>query len=287
MQYVDYKNYGKCAKIARGGLVCLITVDLGPRIIYYGTENFNFLNEDLERNVQKGGEYFDCEFSRGEKWYLYGGHRVWKSPEDMETYTPDNYPVEQILDEDGFGGKFVCRKAKRFVYSLCVRMNEGGVLEIENRVSNPTKSADFAVWALSVVVKGGTLRVPLNEPIDDLNPSQNIVVWPYNDLNDERVTLTHKMLTVRQTEKPEALKLGFMSKKGRAYYSVGDKTLIWQVKKPDTTDYYADFGCNFETYTNCHILEVEWLSPVYKKRNADCVVLKQRLEIVDTPEKFV
>ena len=81
----------------------MITIDIGPRIIYYGTDNFNFFNEDIDRNISKSGEYFDKEYKVGETWYLYGGHRVWKSPENLDTYTPDNYPIDYEMQGDFFG----------------------------------------------------------------------------------------------------------------------------------------------------------------------------------------
>lgn len=283
MKFVDYKNYGKCAKFERAGIICLVTLDLGPHIIYYGTSELNFMNEDLERNVQKSGSFFDETYKKGEKWYLYGGHRVWKSPEDMPTYTPDNYPVDFTPDADGFGGVFVCKVTTFYKYSLVVKMDKTGGLDVENIVENPVQRTPFAVWALSVLAKGGTLSVPLNDKVDDLNPSQNIVLWPYNDLQDERLKITHKTLTLRQTAKPEALKLGLLSKKGRAYYTLGDKTLLLSVAPPEDDGRYSDFGCNFETYTNQHILEMEWLGTL------GCVeksVLKQKWAIIDTPVSF-
>ena len=104
MKTENFKNYGKCAVFERGGVKLMVTLDVGPRIIWFGTDEFNFMNEDLERNVQKGGEFFDEHYGKGATWYLYGGHRVWKSPEDLETYTPDNFPVE--ADVRGNGGTF-------------------------------------------------------------------------------------------------------------------------------------------------------------------------------------
>lgn len=284
MQYVNYKNYGKCAKFERGGLIALVTVDLGPRIIYYGTPDFNFMNEDIERNVNKSGPYFDEEYKPGETWYLYGGHRVWKSPEDMATYTPDNYPVPHEIDDDGFGGVFHSEASKKFSYTITVKMDENGGLSVKNDVLSRFSGQKFFVWALTVVAKNGVLHVPLNDPVDDLNPSQNIVIWPYNDLRDERVKLTHDLLEVSQTSKPEALKLGLYSKKGRAYYSVGNKTLKWTVSPPSADGKYSDFGCNFETYTNQHILEVEWLGECNDGKSE--MSLAQKFEIIDTPEFF-
>ncbi|MCQ2602541.1 MAG: hypothetical protein MJ193_01295 [Clostridia bacterium] len=286
MEFLTYKNYGKCVRFERNGIIALVTVEIGPRIIYYGTDGLNFMNEDIDRNVKKGGEFFDKTYRDGEMWYLYGGHRVWKSPEDMPTYTPDNYPVEYTIDTDGFGGTFTCPVKKFFEYSLVIRMSESGGLEVRNIVKRENDGQKYAVWALSVLAKGGTLNVPLNDMVDELNPSQNIVLWPYDDLKDERVDLDHKLLTVRQTDKVDALKLGLLSKKGRAYYTIGDKTLKVQVESPDLDAKYSDFGCNFETYTNCHILEMEWLSPIVEKGGKVRAELVEKFEILSNLKAF-
>ena len=78
MKTENYKNYGKCAVFERGGVKVMVTLDVVPRIIWFGTPEFNFMNEDIDRNVSKGGEYFDKTYGKGTTWYLYGGHRVWK-----------------------------------------------------------------------------------------------------------------------------------------------------------------------------------------------------------------
>ena len=283
MRIESYKNFGKCVVLERGGLKAMITIDIGPRIIYYGTDDFNFFSEDIDRNVSKGGEFFDKEYKEGETWYLYGGHRVWKSPENLDTYTPDNYPVEYTMDGE-FSGEFRCCISKKFEYCLKVEIDENGGLSVKNAVKTKCCDEKFHVWALSVMCKNGVLRVPLNEKIDDLNPVQNIVFWPYDDLGDSRYSMENWLLTVRQTDNPNPLKLGLLSKKKRAYYTLGDKTLKITCLTGDSNGIYPDFGCNFETYTNNHILEIEWLGEVCA--DFKWSVLEERFEIVKTPNIF-
>lgn len=256
MKTTDYGNYGKCAVFERAGVKVMVTLDIGPRIIWFGDDKTNFLNEDRARNVSKGGDYFDHEYGAGTTWYLYGGHRVWKSPEDLETYTPDNFPVECECDDHG--GRFSCRVANRLDYALELELDSDGVLTVVNEVANKAVQRSLAVWGLTVVAKGGTLVLPLNDPTDELNPVFNLVSWPYNDPEDPRLFVGRKKLALRQTDKEEAIKVGTFSRKGRAYYVLGDKAMKWECV-PEEGE-YGDFGCNFETYTNSHILEVEWLS---------------------------
>jgi hypothetical protein len=257
MNTIEYKNYGKCARFEKNGRIMLVTLDIGPRIIYFGTENRNYLNEDIERNVSNGGEYFDREFGQGSKWFLYGGHRVWKSPEDMETYVPDNRAVDADFDDNG--GSFTTHCAKNFDYTLKVGLSEDGVASVENIVTNKgCEAREISVWALTVAAKGGTLIVPLNEPKDGLNPCQNIVHWPYNDLHDERMFFGKKFLALRQTDKKDALKIGLFAEKNKAVYVLGDGALKFVYSRKNGV--FGDFWCNFETYTNAHILEIEALS---------------------------
>lgn len=278
MKTLEYKNYGKCAVFVRGGVKVMVTLDIGPRIIWFGTEDFNFLNEDVARNVNKGGEYFDVNYGKGTTWYLYGGHRVWKSPEDLETYTPDNFPVE--CEEREWGGKFVCRVGKRLDFSLDVELSPEGELTVLNTVYNKGESRELSVWGLTVAAKGGTLVLPLNDPVDDLNPVYNIVRWPYNDPADERLRVGEKYLTLRQTPRPEAIKIGTFAKKGEAYYVVGDKTMKWECVPEEGV--YGDFWCNFESYTNAHILEVEWLSRKVALDRGGSYTMKEKWSVNDT-----
>ena len=283
MRIENYKNYGRCVVYERAGVKAMVTIDIGPRIIYYGTEDFNFFCEDIDRNISKEGEFFDKEYKAGETWYLYGGHRVWKSPEDLYTYTPDNYPVEWT-STDEFSGEFKCRVSKKFDYTLSVEIDENGSLIVKNAVKTRYCDEKFHIWALTVVCKNGVLTVPLNDKTDDLNPQQNLVFWPYDDLGDDRYLMRNGLLTVRQTDRENPLKLGLFSKKKRAYYTVGDMCLKITCESENEGGKYPDFGCNFETYTNNHILEIEWLGEEISEGNEG--VLVERFEIIKTPEKY-
>lgn len=89
----QYKNFGNCVFLDNGLISLGVTVDLGPRIIYFarrGKENVLF--EDVERRfTEPAGEYGS--------WVAYGGHRIWIAPEvNPETYYPDNAPVSCSIE---------------------------------------------------------------------------------------------------------------------------------------------------------------------------------------------
>ena len=97
----NYKKYGKCISISNGRTKLLVTVEIGPRIIFYGINDKNIMFEDLDDTTFKGGDFFNTNLKDEGIWHLYGGHRLWKSPEYIDTYYPDNKQVDVKKEEDG------------------------------------------------------------------------------------------------------------------------------------------------------------------------------------------
>lgn len=259
-RYKNYKNFGKCLELSNGDVKALITVDVGPRIIFYGTKGANVMYEDVARSVSRGGEFFDKNFGEGEKWYIYGGHRLWKSPEDMESYVPDNYPVKVEKVE---GGAIFLPRPQTLTgiqVTFKVTMDDDGSLTVEQSFTNiGDAETKVSLWGLTVLRQGGVEVIPVNDEDTGLLPNKNLVIWPYNDLKDKRFTFGNRYWLLKQNKKIErAFKIGFKSVHGWAAYAVGGNVVV---KKFDIDDgELQDFGCNFETYTNNYILEMEGLS---------------------------
>ena len=118
----EYTNcfLGKAVTLSDGKTELTVTLDVGPRIISLrtylekqGRMSNNIMYEDVPDVVNK-----DCSsyYGEGKVWHIYGGHRLWLSPEDITTYYPDSYPVEfQPIDN---GGIFTPRKWKRLHWSI-------------------------------------------------------------------------------------------------------------------------------------------------------------------------
>ena len=97
---LDYKNFGKCIKMDNGTVSIIITVDVGPRVIYYGLNGKeNIFKEDINRDTVRDDKQLHEFFETDENWYIHGGHRLWSSPESFpESYTPDNHPVHYEIE---------------------------------------------------------------------------------------------------------------------------------------------------------------------------------------------
>lgn len=280
MEYINYKHYGRCAKLSKGGKTMLVTADLGPRIIYYGFDGGeNIFYEDKDDLINKDGEYFDKNLAGKGIWHIYGGHRLWKSPEYIDTYYPDNSPVEVIEKNGSVYFTSEVEVTTGIQKTIAVTMDGDGNATVEHKFLNCGQKATdrIALWALSVMDKGAVATVPLSTEDTGLLPNRNLVLWSYTDLNDERLKITNDCVTLTQKNIARPIKLGaFTTEEVR----VDIKGMKFYIAFDSPSGEYADYSCNVETYTNDIMLEIETLSPLRSLKKGECAVLieKWRLE---------
>ncbi|MDE5990868.1 MAG: hypothetical protein K2H36_04735 [Clostridia bacterium] len=280
MEFIDYKNYGKCVKLSKGGKTMLVTVDIGPRVIFYGMDGGeNIFYEDHDDLINKGGEYFDTNLPGKGIWHIYGGHRLWKSPEYIDTYYPDNSPVQ--VKEEGNGVIFTSEieSTTGIQKSIKITMDEEGNAILEHKFVNCAQTATppIALWTLSVMDKGAVARIPLNTEDKGLLPNRNLVLWSYTDIKDERLQINNDCVILSQKNIAQPIKLGMFVKDSVCVDVKGMKfTIDFDCVDGD----YADYCCNVETYTNDIMLEIETLSPIKSLQKGESAVLisKWRLE---------
>lgn len=272
-QIIEYKNFGKCVQFEENGMIVMVTIDVGPRIIYFGDKQNNILKEDLERKVQVYNDAYK------DNWYLYGGHRLWKSPENICTYVADNKPVSYRLNE--YGGTFISNIDPKFDYILDIGIKKNKVY-IENTIVSKSKNIEsIAAWALTVMDIGGELTVNLNKKMDDLNPQQNLVIWPYTDIYDERIKISKEKLIVQQKSGLEPLKLGLFLNTPEAEYSLKGMKFKCKFKEEKSTEKYGDFMSNMEIYTSGDILEIEGLSSMRDLKCGESVTLYEEWSLIN------
>lgn len=263
----QYKNYGKCVQISNGSVELLVTVDVGPRIIkcgFIGGENIMF--NDIDRNVNKRGALYDEYYYKGAEWYIYGGHRLWMTPEtEPETYYPDNDPVDYEPIDNGAVFRPKAQIKNDVQLAMEIRLDENDNITVNHLITNVGKEKkEFAPWSLTVLNQGGMEIIERNPEKEGLLPNGRMILWPYTNLADERVYFGEDFITLCQDPTAEtAFKLGLDSKIGRAFYIIGDTVFINNFPKFEPDGNYADFGCNFETYTSNEILELESLGQIY------------------------
>ncbi len=258
----SYGKYGACVEITDGVRSILVTTDVGPRIIYFGMKGgANIMYEDVDDKINKSGEFFDKNLPGKGGWHIYGGHRLWKSPEYMDTYYPDNAPVDVAFAKDGAVFVAAPELTTKLQKSLAITMSNDGSISIKHKITNTgtKKSGTIALWALTVMDKGGSASFALSQADTGFLPNRNLVFWQYSDMTDDRFSTDGKQVTVTWKDRPP-FKVGARIDDGKIVVHTKGLVFTKHFGYVDGAD-YPDLQCNAEIYTNELMLEIESLSP--------------------------
>lgn len=258
----SYKNYGKCLKISNDTAELYVTLELGPRIIRYALKNGgNVFFEDTERKISNSAPFIKDVYGKDAVWYIYGGHRLWLSPEAGYSYYPDNGAVSyKILDsKNGATFTYGVQKATGLELEIRVEMDsKSSDAKVTHTVTNRSgKSINCAPWALSVLDKGGIEIIPFNDRNTGLLANRNLILWPYTDMSDSRVFWGKKYITLQHSSSAAVpFKIGLDLQKGWAAY-INKEVLFIKRFKHYEDGVYPDNGCSFETYSCADFQEIE------------------------------
>lgn len=254
---IEYGGWENCVKIENGIVELVVTADVGPRIIRYGFTGGE--NELCEVEDQMG-------LTGGEEWRIYGGHRLWHSPEAKpRSYFPDNNPCEIEEIENGIAVSQDVESTTGMKKDMEIALDpESSAVNIRHMITNEGLwDVEIAAWALTVMATGGTEIVPQNTNDTDLLANRMLSLWPYTKLNDPRVHWGGKYILLQQDpENHEAFKFGTSNDSGWAAYANHENLFV---KRFFTIPgaIYPDFsGSSYETYTIDFMLEMESLSPL-------------------------
>jgi hypothetical protein len=127
-------------------------------------------------------------------------------------------------------------------------------------------AVEFAPWALTMLRQGGVGIFP--QPVGNtdeagLLSNRQLVLWPYTQLGDPRLTLRDDFLLVHATPSLPPIKFGYFNPHGWMGYWLDG---VFFVKRFDvqTNAAYPDHGCNAESYCNDQFIELETLGPLAK-----------------------
>jgi hypothetical protein len=285
VEKIEYKGWKNNLRLSNGEAELILTLDVGPRIISYRLADGKNVFVELADQMGKSGE---------SEWVARGGHRLWVAPEDLtRTYAPDNRSIKYIelpdgairltQNPDGFGIQ------KEMDVQLASR---GTKVTVTHRIKNAgEKETDLAPWALSMMAPGGVEIIPLPpkrpHPGPPKNakspaeywPNQLMVVWPFTDFQDPRWNFGSKYITLRHDAKRGPTKLGLAHQLGWIGY-LNQGTLFIKRIPFELGKMYADLGCNFETFSNQEMQEIESLGPMVKLGPGKSVEHVERWELI-------
>ncbi len=270
VEKVSYGGWDNCYKISNEMVELIVTSDVGPRIMRY-----SFLDgENLMCQVKE-----DMGKSGSDKWLMYGGHRLWHSPEHpIRTYNPDNFPVKVKVLENGVHLTSDVEKVSGIKKEMIIKLSDKtSQVEVDHILTNTNLwTVQLSVWALSVLDKGGLEVVPQETKDTGLLPNRMISLWPYTDLSDKRVMWGKKYIFLQQDPKiSQPFKFGISNTPGwAAFFNKNDM----YIKRffPQEDKLYPDYSASmYETYTNEFMTEMETLSPLVNLKENESISHKE------------
>lgn len=290
---ITYKNFGRCVKLSNGTASLIVTVEIGPRIISYCLDGHeNMLLEDTDREFKDDSKELRDYFGGDKTWYIYGGHRLWSSPESYpHSYVPDNDPVEyEILSGSGSAGIRLTAPETRTgqKHVTTVRLDPDSTrVHIEHCITNVSGAiVTLAPWAMTVCAAGAVEIFPQSAKDNGLLSNRRNVFWSYSDINDERFFLGNKYGTLQQVKgAPGKFKIGINNEDGWAAV-VNHGQIFLKNFRMNIDGNYPDYGCNFETFTNGIFLECESLGELQTLKNGQSVSLSEEWELIECRDSF-
>jgi hypothetical protein len=232
-----------------------VAVDFGPRVLSFrrepGPDLFAQLGPDLVIDHPDSGLY-----------RFRGGHRLWASPEiPAITYAPDDQPCQVTEQGDTLtvvGPPDRAGLKKRL--SITARGDEALVEHVLTNAG--LEPIEIAPWAITQLRLDGTAIVPIDGSADPnrLQANASLVLWPYTDLTDTRVTFHPGALSVR-SEAGSALKVGTGPDPGRLGYLLDGHLFTKTVPSAEDAA-YADRGAVGQFYLGDTFCELETVGPL-------------------------
>ena len=255
---ISYGGWNNCLKLSNGTVEIVATLDVGPRLIRFGFEGGPNAFKEFEDTLGQTG---------GDTWNSYGGHRLWHAPEEMpRTYVADNFPVEMEDHGDFIRLRPPLEATTGMQKEYDVFLLEGARARIVHRTYNRNVwGVEFAMWSLSVMDAGGACFFPLPERgphPENLAPASTLTLWKFSDLSDPRWQWMSKYIGLKQeVNKPSPQKIGAWVPDGWAAYANKNQLFVKFFGAAED-EMYPDLNCNFETFTNEAMLEIETLGPL-------------------------
>ena len=236
----------------------IVVTEVGPRIISFRPEkgdNIFYVNEqDFDRKAKGPG-----------KWRVYGGTRLWISPESGLSYSPDNIRSETRVEDER-----VLIRGPVDPNTKLRKMIEIRVLPCLFHITFGVKNEgthlfSAGLWALTCVTPqdGSEIFLPWGETSEwNVKDMKYWRSWLGSStaVKSEQWRPTDEFFVVRPSG--ETGKVGFANRWGFALYRAGDVSFIKYADYIESA-FYPDGGCSFEVYTSKDFYEIETLSPLF------------------------
>jgi len=277
IETVSYAGWQNNLRLSNSEVELLVSLDVGPRILSYRALNGANVLKNYDEQLGQAGE---------DAFMIRGGHRLWVAPEDEKiTYHWDNLPVTYEQSEDGEVLIISVQEEPIHIRKeLGIRLADSGSgVTIRHTITNlGGEPMELATWGLTVMAPGGVEimpQPPMGSHPEDLLPNRKMILWAYTDLTDPRWMIGQKFFLLSQHADSTPTKLGLAHTAGWAGYLNGEDLFLKEVHY-DPTASYPDGGCNFETFTNSEMIEIETLGALRLLASGESTTHTERWHLV-------
>ncbi len=250
LEAVSFEGHD-CVRLADEGAEVFVTTSLGPRVLGLTGSQGNLFAVLPDAALDRGD---------GSRFRLIGGHRLWAAPEVPEiSYEPDDRPCA-ATEVDGGVRVEAPADGAGLVKSIEIRRADGG-WTVDHTIGNASGvELTIAPWAVTQLRPGGEAILPLGANGRGLQADRSLVLWPYTDLADPRLTFERDAVRLRAGPGP-AVKIGAAPGDGAVRFQLGrdvfeKRTEVW----PGAA--YADCGAAVQVYVCDEFCELETLGPL-------------------------
>ena len=260
IEKLSFQGWNNCYKLSNDQVALILTTDIGPRILSLtsqGGENlFHIHSGDLG---QMGGE----------KWRLYGGHRLAFGPlAQPRAYLADNNSVQ--IEPQPFGARIFqySHRPTGIQKEFEVRLDpkHAQVTIIHRLCNNGAWPVELAASAITAMAAGGVGIFPLparlvHDP-DIFHPPHALMIWDYSDMSDPRWRWGDRYVFLRgdQTNGKGDQRAGMEVAAGWCAYAVNRQLFVKRFTHLSGAAY--PFGCSVALQAGSECFQLETLSPL-------------------------
>jgi hypothetical protein len=246
---------GKPINVEIGPYSIAAATTFGPRLVslrfLHGPELFAQLSDEVVIVHPDSGTY-----------HFRGGHRLWAAPEvPAITYASDDQPCEVFTRDEGLTIKAPIDPAGLFK-EIRVSLDDDKLLVDHHLGNGGPGPIPVAPWGITQFRLGGAALIPIGTGVvdDPLQADSSLVLWPYTDLTDRRLSWRSQAAIIEATPGPR-FKVGSGPSPGKVGYFFEDQLFTKEIA-PAGPGSYVDRGAVAQMFVEDSFCELESLGPL-------------------------
>jgi hypothetical protein len=212
------------------------------------------------------------------EYYLYGGHRIWKAPEDSFYNCPEDH-VTVVAEKDRVTLRSgIDASGLQKEISFC--LDENRVRLTHQIIWHGQEPIELAPWTITQLPLGGVAILPQSSVPAGSMPTRSLALFPYASITDPRLELHDDLILVHGSADQKIFKVGSYNPYGWVAYIL-EKALF--IKRFPVGEFrrLPDMGSNVEVYVwESSYLELETLGQLVSLNPGESVTFEETWEVI-------